>query len=460
MFRYLGKRLLILIPSLWLILSIVFVLNKTALTQTASSFYSQESKTGYQSGQEEGKERAFQQYLHRTGQDLPLFYFSLHSLAEPDTLSRITAPRDFAFLKKMLLTYGNWPEIRRYYQSLLRFENKVSRVSNVAVRNKLQRAVDGLFVNTDPSQTKLYLRKCCTFLHVAQAKCPLEEQLNAVIDKAQPWRSFVPALHWNGVQTQYHHWFTQLLQADLGLSLRDSRPVAGIIGEALGNTLMMVLATTAFTFLLATLLGIWLSHPAHFRWRKPILSFLYLLDTIPLFILALVLLLVLSGSGMMGIFPVYGLENTAHDDGFFARIFSQLYHLTIPVFCLTLANLPYLSNQVYRALQQVESQEYIQTARAKGLSEYTVIGKHALRNALLPLITLFTGFIPAFIGGALITEVIFAIPGMGRLLADSVLARDNPVVLGIVLCLALAKMLFMLLADGLYYLADPRIRFR
>jgi peptide/nickel transport system permease protein len=137
----------------------------------------------------------------------------------------------------------------------------------------------------------------------------------------------------------------------------------------------------------------------------------------------------------------------------------RLYHLVIPVLCLTLGNIPYVGSQLYTAMREVTYSDFIQTARAKGVAEGVVVRKHILKNSLLPLITLFSGFIPALLGGAVVIEVIFAIPGMGQLLVDSVLARDYPVILGIVLVMALAKILAHIIADVLYYLADPRIRF-
>jgi peptide/nickel transport system permease protein len=110
-------------------------------------------------------------------------------------------------------------------------------------------------------------------------------------------------------------------------------------------------------------------------------------------------------------------------------------------------------------MREVTDADFVQTARAKGIAEGLIVTKHILRNSLLPLITLFSGFIPALLGGAVVIEVIFAIPGMGQLLVDSVLARDYPVILGIVLVMGLAKIMAHILADILYYVADPRIRF-
>ena len=278
-----------------------------------------------------------------------------------------------------------------------------------------------------------------------------------VVRNAQPWRNLVPVVRWHGAENQYHRWLGGVIRGNLGNSYRDSRPVTDLLGESLANTFGLVLGSIGLAFGLAVWLGLWLVYPARWRWRGPVLTFLYALDAVPLFLLALVLLLTLTGSGLTGLLPVF--ETSDLSAGLVRYAASRVLPLILPVGCLVLATLPYLTGQFYQALRQVESQEYIQTARAKGLSEGRVLGRHALRNALLPLITLFTGYLPALVGGALVIEVIFAIPGMGRLLLDSLLARDYPVVMGVVLCLALAKIGALLLADWLYYLADPRVRF-
>jgi peptide/nickel transport system permease protein len=135
-----------------------------------------------------------------------------------------------------------------------------------------------------------------------------------------------------------------------------------------------------------------------------------------------------------------------------------LQFMALPMLCLVLANLPYLTNQFYHALSGTANQDYIRTARAKGLSENNVIRRHMLRNALLPVITLLSDFLPALVAGAVIIETIFAIPGIGRLLIDSVMARDYPVLVGIVVMVAVFKQLAHLFADLLYAMADPRIR--
>ncbi|MGV3505307.1 MAG: ABC transporter permease [Adhaeribacter sp.] len=268
----------------------------------------------------------------------------------------------------------------------------------------------------------------------------------------------LPAFTWHGLHNQYHLWLVNLLHGDLGYSYRDRQPVAAILGAALGYTLWLLGGSVVLLFLLSTELSLALIRAGRGPWRQLVLSVLFALDSIPLFLLALVLLVLLAGTGYLNLFPLFGLGYAAPDAGAWEVFSSRLHHLLLPGLCLVLSGMPYVTTQLVRFLQQVEQAPFITTARAKGLPPGLVLRRHMLRNALLPLITLFTGFLPSLISGAVVVEMVFALPGTGRLLADSVLARDYPVVLGLVLLLATVKAASHLLADLLYFAADPRTR--
>jgi len=206
-------------------------------------------------------------------------------------------------------------------------------------------------------------------------------------------------------------------------------------------------------------LALTLSKKARPKLRQIVLPILYTVESIPLFIIALLLLSFLAGSGYLTLFPISGLGlDAGNDQSWFQILVTRLHHLLLPALCLIIAGLPFVTTQLYQEMQHVFASEFIKTARAKGLSEKVTLRRHVFRNSLLPLITTFTGYLPALISGALVLEVIFAIPGTGRLLAESVLARDYPVVLGLVLFIALLKAFSHLVADFLYFVADPRTR--
>jgi peptide/nickel transport system permease protein len=277
---------------------------------------------------------------------------------------------------------------------------------------------------------------------------------------SRPQQALVPAFTWQGTHNQYHAWLRGLLQGDLGSSYRDRQPVAAILAQAIGNTLLLLALALVFTFVISIELALALMAGSGRRWPGLVLSLLFILESIPLFLIALLLLVLLAGTGYLSWFPLFGLGGSAPGASGWEVLADRLHHLVLPGICLVLAGIPYVTTQLYRVMQEVAGTAFIMTARAKGLSARVVLRRHVLRNAVLPLITLFTGYLPALISGALVVEVIFALPGTGRLLADSVLARDYPVVLGLVFVLATVKAAAHLLADLLYFTADPRTRLK
>ena len=226
-----------------------------------------------------------------------------------------------------------------------------------------------------------------------------------------------------------------MLVGKLGFSSRDGRPVEEVLAEALRVTLQIAALTFLITGFAAIEIAILLSRKSMANFRKLGLGILYSLESLPVYILAL-MLLVFTGSILDG---------------------SESFSVLPAVICLVLAYLPYLAAQAYTSLQQVNRQPYILTAKAKGLSERAILRKQVLKPALLPIITLLSDLLPALLAGMVVVEVVFSLPGMGQLLLDSVLARDYEVLAGIVLVTGGVKILSHLLADIFMVMADPRL---
>lgn len=464
MFYYLLKRLLLLVPTLWVISTVVFILSKLIPGDVAAAFVDRSEDTATSSVSSQTRQRAYNQLKRKRGEHLPLFYIHLQTAAEPDTSYELLPSYEREFLKKMTFSYGTWAEIVAYYNSLKELQTQVSkRGEDLLFKDKAQvlRQVDILFEAPEEGKVKKVFATLKKLISKGTRLQQVSDQAYAaylqVISNAAPYKKFIPVIQWNGFDNQYHQWFVKALTGDLGVSYRDAQPVVSILSEAIGNTLLLSICSLLLVFILAIGITVFIVNENHKHWQGPVLGVLYVLDTIPVFLLALLLLVILSGSDFLALFPVYGLGE-ANDYDWWEGLSVRLYHLTIPVFCLTLVALPYVTTQLYQAMREVQLQDYITTAKAKGLPEYKVVGKHMLRNASLPLITLFTDFLPSLVGGALVIEVIFAIPGAGSLLVQAVLARDYPVILGIVLLIALFKAVSHVLADILYYFADPRIK--
>ncbi|MFW9604606.1 MAG: ABC transporter permease [Trichlorobacter sp.] len=258
--------------------------------------------------------------------------------------------------------------------------------------------------------------------------------------------------------TQYVEWVSRLVRLDLGRSFSsDSRPVLDKIKERLPVTVSLNLIALVIEFGLAIPIGIYAAVRRNSWWDRGVTIFVFLGFAMPTFWLAL-LLMYLFGV-QLSILPISGIHSLGYERlTLFSQIVDCARHLILPLSVASFGSLAGVSRYMRSAMLNVIEQDYITTARAKGLPERLVIMKHALRNALLPLITLLGFSLPGLIGGSVIFETLFAIPGMGQLFYQSVMARDYPVVMGILLIGALLTLIGNLLADLCYAVADPRIR--
>jgi peptide/nickel transport system permease protein len=272
------------------------------------------------------------------------------------------------------------------------------------------------------------------------------------------------------VIVQYGLWLKRLATLDFGKSFashqkpvfwqttdKDGNVTKGLIQEALPITLMINLLGLAITLILAIPLGI-IAARKYQGWQdRSITLFNFVGFSIPGFWLSLLLMYWLGVVNNW--FPISGLHSLNYDSlDTWGKLKDSLSHLFLPVIIPSITGLAGITLFVKNGMLDVLHQDYITTARAKGLNEHKVIYTHALRNALLPLITIIGLSIPGLIGGSVIAETIFAIPGMGKLFYDAVLMRDFPVVMGILTIGSALTLLGNLLADLMYAWADPRVR--
>ncbi len=298
-----------------------------------------------------------------------------------------------------------------------------------------------------------------TVIHLAPGE-PVEMQtaLNPKItketrDKLRKFYGLDQPLH-----VQYGQWLGRMVKLDFGNSFApDNRPVIDKIQERIPVTLSLNLIVLILELGLAIPIGILAATHRDTLLDKGITLFVFLGFSVPTFWLAL-LLMYLFGVKLDWL-PISGLKSVrAGDLTGLAYLWDLAKHLVLPIGIATFGSLAGLSRYMRSSMLEVLGQDYITTARAKGLSERVVIYKHALRNALLPVITLLGFSLPGLIGGSVIFETIFAIPGMGQLFYQGVMARDYPLVMGILVIGALLTLVGNLVADLCYGLADPRIR--
>lgn len=257
---------------------------------------------------------------------------------------------------------------------------------------------------------------------------------------------------------QYFQWLSRLLHLDFGVSMSaDPRPVMDKIMERLPLTIAMNGISLLLSFLIAIPLGIISACKQNSVFDRSVTLFVFLGFAMPSFWLALLLMLFLGID--LQWFPISGLTSMDYDMMTPWQKFCDLsMHMALPLLVYTVGGLAGMSRYMRACMLEVMRQDYVLTAQAKGLSRRTVIIRHALRNALLPVITLLGLSIPGLIGGSVIIESIFALPGLGQLFYSAVMARDYTLIMGNLVLGAVLTLLGNVLADVCYGIADPRIR--
>jgi len=260
------------------------------------------------------------------------------------------------------------------------------------------------------------------------------------------------------LHVQYWIWLTRLVRLDFGRSFAPhGRPVLSMIAERLPITLLLNIVEILIIVALAVPIGVLSATRQYSAFDKFTTIFVFVGFATPEFWLAL-LLMILFGI-RLGWLPISGLRSpTAEYLSFWRQQFDFLSHLVMPIMVATFGGLAGYSRYMRQSMLEVVRQDYIQSARAKGLAERVVIGKHALRNALLPIVTILGLSLPTLIGGSVIVESVFAIPGMGQLMVQAAFERDYPVLMGNLVIVATLTLMANLLADLAYSLVDPRIR--
>jgi peptide/nickel transport system permease protein len=257
---------------------------------------------------------------------------------------------------------------------------------------------------------------------------------------------------------QYWLWLSSLVRLDFGRSFAPhGRPVLSMIGERLPITLLLNIVEMLIIVATAIPIGALSATRQYSTFDKVTTIFVFVGFATPDFWLAL-LLMILFGV-QLGWLPISGLRSLNWEYlSFWRQQADFLSHLALPVLVATFGGLAGFSRYMRQSMLEVIRQDYIQSARAKGLAERVVIGKHALRNALLPIVTILGLSLPTLIGGSVIVESVFAIPGMGQLMVQAAFERDYPVLMGNLVIVSTLTLVANLLADLAYSLVDPRIR--
>lgn len=268
---------------------------------------------------------------------------------------------------------------------------------------------------------------------------------------------------------QFHRWFfgdglysKGVVRGDFGISYSTRQPVNQLIGERIKWTLFFTFFSVFLAYLISIPLGLKIASNPQSRFAKLNLSFFTLLFALPSFWIATLLLMLFANPDILAILPPSGVmpvNGFPPEANYFDKIVLMIPYLILPTICFSYGSIAFLTKIMQDQVTDELSKDYIRTARAKGLSERSVIYRHAFRNSLIPLITIFSSVFPLAISGSVILESIFTIPGMGLTIFESILSQDYPVVIAVFTLTGLITLLGFLITDIAYVWADPRISF-
>ncbi len=470
MLTYLFKRILIFIPTLIVISLVAFAMR---LASPGDPINIPNSDKPVFRNDDLWKKRAYEKKAEELNLDKPAFYFNFTSAAYPDTLYKILRKDERTNIKKLIGQYGNWNDIHKFQQQIDVLKDKLFDLPdeiNQTTKNKIRNTL---------SKTKISYKdkRITSFLHEVNNKINQDSILNQYLGadtkvllaayqdvkkQATPSALWVPAFRWYGFDNQYHHWFTSFLSGDFGTSFQDGREVTSKIKSALSWTLLLNFISILLAYLISIPIGVIAASKRDSIFDKTSTLITFLLFSLPSFWIATILVVFFTTpeyGNWTNIFPSIGLGKNYGVQSGWANFWDVAAHLILPVFCLTYAALAFISRQVRGGMLDVLQQDFIRTAKAKGVDDKKVIWKHAFRNSLFPIITLFAAVFPATLAGSVVIEIIFNIPGMGRLAFESILAEDWPIVFSVLMLAAILTIIGNLVADMLYAVADPRVTF-
>ena len=463
MFKYILKRILFFIPTLIVISFLTFGLSKCTPGDPVLNQMPEDMIITPKSY----RQIAENQNLHK-----PAFYIQLTAAAYPDTLYKFIHINKRKALGKLIAQYGNWPSVSDYSLQIDVLRKKLkSQPDGIASEAKAKvlpeldlldtRYTDKTIQKRLQRIDKAFQKDSTVNSSVKSTFISLLEKYEIVKTKRTRSKLYVPAIYWYGWDNQYHKWFSNFLKGDFGVSKKDGQPIAQKLWPAIKLTLLINALAIFFAYFIAIPIGVYTASRSGSTLDKATSVVLFMLYSLPSFWVATMLIVfVTTPQYGMDWFPTFGLGNLPQDASYWDVFWDKAWHLVLPVFCLTYGALAFISRQMRGAMVAVFKQDYIRTAKAKGLPYKRIIWKHAFRNALFPIITMFASILPAAIAGSIVIEVIFNIPGMGRKAISSIAGEDWPVVYAILMLSSVLTMIGILLSDILYAIVDPRIKLK
>jgi peptide/nickel transport system permease protein len=381
MLGYVLKRILWFVPTLFAVTIIGFILLANAPGDPVNIL----SNGAKASGNIEEQKNFWRKKL---GLDLPLFYFTITTLSEPDTLYKVYDGQQLKLIKEDINEYGGY-------------------------------------------------------------------------------KNYIPKIVWYGYHNQYHQWLfggtisKGIIRGDFGISYIKKEPVISILKDKLIWSIFFSIVSIVLAYVISIPIGIKLAEKPDSKISKVTQLTLFLLYSMPSFFVGVLLLMLFANPDVLSIFPPSGIkpiEGYDNNTSLLSKFIDSFPYIILPLICYTYSSLAFISKLTTTSINEQLHLDYIKTAKAKGLSDNKIIWKHALKNSALPLITVFSSVFPSIIGGSVIIESIFTIPGMGLETVKAIISQDYPIVIAVLTLSSVLTIFSYLLADILYAWVDPRIR--
>ncbi len=453
MWLYLLKRLLLFVPTIFLVSVATFFLSKVATIDPIA-----------QTEDREINDFRYKNEARIRGLDKPNFYFSITTQAYPDTLYRILRPAQKETFEHLIGIYGNADGPQNFRLSIEKLKKAANQKEVSPQVTKVVNRLSGylLAARTEADIFK-YLKEPVKELNQPE-NTNLKKEFERVKDAfTMMERSkslsnhYLPKFIWYGFDNQYHNWFSNFLKGDFGISNSKGKKVEEIIGDAISITMILNLIALLIAFGVGIPLGVKAAKKAGSRFDKNLSMLLYGFYSMPSFWVAgLFIIFLCDNQYGIKIFPSVLAKAEATNLRF---IFKNPQYFILPIICLAYPSIAFIYRQMRGSMVEQLKQNYVRTARSKGLSENKVVWNHAFPNAIFPIITMIASVIPALITGSVAIEYIFNIYGMGKVMLDATLDANWPVVFALMMMGTFFTMIGILIADLLYAYFDPRVKY-
>ena len=474
MLSFILRRLLIAVPTWFVISVIVFALSRCtsgdAVVERLQN--SSDSNSSNRLPDDIYREKAHELHL-----DLPVFYFTIQPAAFPDTFHKIVRRDERDALEGLLWQSGNWQAVSDFHAAVRQFYDKMS--SKAAAQNlppsgglREENTEGSIFQNLQNDAAQLLIQHDDPTIrqHLENVKTAADssillrkdiENLEKCYETLQntPTRTllFVPKIRWHGFANQYHFWISNFLLGNFGIA-KDDQSVAAKLTAPLSISFVLGLSTLILSFGIGIPTGVFAAVNARRRRGRWLVRWLFATYSVPTFWLAtLAAMFFTTHFYGLKIFPSIGMADAEVGASNWAVIGASLPRFILPIICMSIHPITVIARQMQAAMADVLQKDFIQTARAKGLPLRQVIWRHAVRNALSPMATLIGQLLPTLVTGAFAVEMIFNLPGMGRMTVAALLGGEWSVVFAVVMLVSGLILLGNLLTDVLYRWLNPRI---